>query len=203
MSTSYKEPCRDRRRERNTRLHPDYYSCNNEDGVRYNRGQNREDYALTSKVGSHNHDTTGRLNHTVALKDGYPSQPARSETRRNLQPVEHHHRHSRTIGLPDVGRRCHEAGHSASINHHATERAIERAISVAAGTAYRVRHDQGSWVGGKGAKVVGAAAAAAAINGLLDPGPGEHGLQEVVVTMIQKFVVGGIVTGSVLGDIGH
>ncbi|KAH7348281.1 hypothetical protein BKA65DRAFT_500299 [Rhexocercosporidium sp. MPI-PUGE-AT-0058] len=69
------------------------------------------------------------------------------------------------------------------------DRAAEKAIGAAATAAFRVRNDPGHWIGEKGLKVAGVAAAAATIDTLLDTNPHKHSLQHIAVGMIQGLVL--------------
>ncbi|PVH68006.1 hypothetical protein DL98DRAFT_578993 [Cadophora sp. DSE1049] len=69
------------------------------------------------------------------------------------------------------------------------DRTAEKAVGAAAAAAFRVRNDPGHWIGEKGFKVAGAAAAAATVDALLDTNPHKHSLQHIAVGMIQGFVL--------------
>jgi len=69
------------------------------------------------------------------------------------------------------------------------EHAAEKAIGAASAAAFHVRSAEGSWVGAKGLKVVGAASAAALIDYTLNKDPKHHKARSVAVSMFQGGVI--------------
>ena len=135
---------------------------------------------------------------------------ARSETRHHRQsserhlrqPETHHRQRPRSIGPSQSGRHGHrEDGGRRAEHDRKKEHATENAIGVAAKAVYHVRGEAGSWVGTKGVKVIGAAVASAAIEVLLDPGPGKHVIQDMGKSAVQKAVVHGILDGWLTGHV--
>lgn len=76
------------------------------------------------------------------------------------------------------------------------EHAIEKAIGAGSAAAFHVRDHPGSWVGGKGLKVVGAASAAALIDYALDRDPKNHKFRHIAVSMFQGAMIETILTGG-------
>ena len=72
------------------------------------------------------------------------------------------------------------------------EHAVEKAIGAGSAAAFHVRGAEGSWVGAKGLKVVGAASAAALIDYALDKDPKNHKARHIALSMIQSSVVDAI-----------
>jgi len=92
----------------------------------------------------------------------------------------HHHgkntaerRHHSEVPPPDRKRQDH---------------AIEKAIGAGSAALYHVRNSPGSWVGGKGLKVIGVASAAALIDYTLDKDSKNHKLQHMAVSMLRSGV---------------
>jgi hypothetical protein len=69
---------------------------------------------------------------------------------------------------------------------------MEKAIGTATSSAFRVRYDDGSWLGSKGLKVGAATIGAAAIQCLLDPEPDKHPVWHAAVKVIQGKIVDSI-----------
>lgn len=113
---------------------------------------------------------------------------------------ESHRQRSRSITPGTSGRHTtnrtkkHPPRERSKIEHavekYAMERhAAEKAISTAVGAAYRIRNDQGLWLGKKGFKVATVATASATMDVLLDHDPKKHPLAHIAVTAIQKAVL--------------
>lgn len=64
------------------------------------------------------------------------------------------------------------------------EHAIEKAIGAGSAATFRMRNSPGSWVGGKGLKVVGAASVAALIDYTLDQDPKKHAFRYIALSMV-------------------
>jgi len=186
--------------------HPDLY---NYDEDRHPARDHR-DYRVVKRHEPRHYVEDHKLDGRLAPEDRYrPSgERARSETRHHrqpserhqLQPRQHHSQRPRSIGPSENGRHGHgEDGGRTSEHGRKKEHATEHAIGVAAKAAYHVRGEAGSWVGTKGAKVIGAAAASAAIDILLDPGPENHVVKELGRSAVQKAVVEGILDGWLTG----
>ena len=115
-----------------------------------------------------------------------------SDERNHPRDSNEYHR-SRSVAPSDRGRR-HRKPDEPSTLFGPAEHSIEKAISAAAGAAFHVRHEPGSWVGARGAKVVGAAAAAGIIDKFLNTGS-EHAIEGLAVSAIQKAVNKTILNG--------
>jgi hypothetical protein len=122
----------------------------------------------------------------------------RSRSMVRHQPHQSHHRdhsHSRSRASSRSSHRRNTArAHSEDpATRKRYEHAIEKAIGAGSAAAFHVRHADGSWVGAKGLKVVGAASAAAFIDYAFDKDPKHHKARHVALSMIQGSMVEAIV----------
>jgi len=174
----------------------------------YDRGrsprQHREcphNYSPHVDKASHHSRRNDHKDRVAVLKNDQSRRRSHSETRHNLRVGEYNPRHSRSIARPEStgGHRDHEPSHHIAARDKAIEKAAEKAISAAAAAVFHLREERGSWMGEKGVKVLGAAAAAALIDGLLNSGS-EHAVHGFVVSCIDKAVGDSIVNGSSVLD---
>src|SRR3569833_3388994 len=191
------------------------------------RGRSHRRYLDPVDCYHHHIDDASRYDHRdehiermAVSKSDYSRRRSQSESRHNLRVAEHNPWHSRSIA-PSERRHHHdhEPHHHYDSHHHhepqyrdlhrhepsnhanthskAMEHAAEKAISAAAAAVFHLRQNQGSWIGGKGVKVAGAAAAAALIDVFLNPWPG-HTIQGLAVSAFDMAVGDKIVNGSLL-----
>jgi len=69
------------------------------------------------------------------------------------------------------------------------EHAVEKAIGAGSAAIFHVRNSPGSWVGGKGLKVIGAASAAALIDYTLDKDSKNHKVRHIAASMLQGGII--------------
>lgn len=125
----------------------------------------------------------------------------RSETRQEERATTRHRPpYSHSAEPPSDRRRHHNNTNTRSNDQHVSNgRLAEKAIATAAATAYRLRNSEGSWVGSKGLKIVGAAVATAAIDGVFDRQPKKHVLRHIAVSMVEGAVMDAFATSSLAG----
>ena len=138
-----------------------------------------------------------------------PTERGRPEFRRDDQIAHLHPRHSHSV---------QPSKHHDQRHHHIRSRArslaaaqdrlgirgrlAEKAVGTAAQVAFRLRNAEGSWVGTRGLKVVGATVATTAIDAVFDRHPKEHALRHIAISMVEGAVMDVFATSSPLGSRG-
>lgn len=161
--------------------------------------RNDHHHMIPHSHAGHSHDHRPGRSRVMDLRDMEP------DTRRSRSAVPRGQQHGHT-NTP----RQHSTASSHSRNGHRrphsegpkankrAEHAVEKAIGAGSAAAFHLRNTSGSWVGGKGLKVAGAASVAALIDYTLDQDPKSHVFRHIALSMIQ-----GGVTEAIIRSGGH
>ncbi|KAK3995218.1 hypothetical protein QBC44DRAFT_366744 [Cladorrhinum sp. PSN332] len=146
--------------------------------------------------------------HQHSRSDGSRNRNSKSSKRgrsmiKHGEPVTHiHTRHSHSAEPSrNHGRHWSRAqSRSAKEINSLNGRLAEKAVGTAATVAFRLRNSEGSWVGKRGLKVVGATVATTAIDAVFDRHPKEHALRHIAISMVEGAVMDVFATSSPLGS---
>lgn len=137
-------------------------------------------------------------------RNSNPSKRGRSEIKRDDQITHLHTRHSHSAQTSRNHRRHRSRARSltaAEERNSIRGRLAEKAVGTAAQVAFRLRNSEGSWMGSRGLKVVGATVATTAIDAVFDRHPKEHAIRHIAISMVEGAVMDIFATSSPLGKL--